>query len=101
MSISSAPVTLISGRHSMALVFIGKDDTSRNGGSPAVLVDTDTKELVIQGYTETEPNTLQVIDSCSRTADNESSVRLPIDAHMAAVLKEALDVIGEPLPGSA
>jgi hypothetical protein len=75
----------------MALRFIGKDDTSRNGGSPAVLVDEETGELVLQGYTVTDPATLAEINGYSLTAPGESSVRVP--PHMAEKIMEALNVI--------
>jgi hypothetical protein len=75
----------------VGLIFIGKDDTSKVGGSPAVFVDDETNELVIQGFTETDAATLAVINGHSRTAPGESSVRVP--PHLMAKIMEATDVI--------
>ncbi|MDX6741752.1 hypothetical protein [Actinocorallia sp. A-T 12471] len=75
----------------MALRFIGKDDESKSGGSPAVFVDEETNELVFQGLTVTDVEELAVIDGHSRTMPGESSLRMP--ARMAATIMEALDVI--------
>jgi len=75
----------------MALVFIGKDDGSKAGGSPAVFVDDETGELVLQGFTVTDPAELQTIDNHSRTLSHESAVKIP--PHMADKIMEALDVI--------
>lgn len=75
----------------MALEFYGKDDTSKNMGSPAVFVDRATNELVLQGWTETDPAVLEEISSFSRTAANESSVRLP--AHMKPMIIQALEAL--------
>ncbi|GAA4225023.1 hypothetical protein GCM10022254_05980 [Actinomadura meridiana] len=75
----------------MALIFFGKDDNSKAGGSPAVFVDDETNELVFQGITETDPETLAIIDRHSRTMPNESSVRVP--PHLVAKIMEAIDVI--------
>ncbi|MCD0447867.1 hypothetical protein LO762_01455 [Actinocorallia sp. API 0066] len=75
----------------MALRFIGKDDESKAGGSPAVFVDEETGDLVFQGLTVTDAGTLAEIDRRSRTMPEESSVRVP--ARMAATIMEALDVI--------
>ncbi|WP_205717516.1 hypothetical protein [Actinomadura soli] len=52
----------------MTLEFYGKDDTSRNQGSPAVFVDHARGELVFQGWTETDAAVLAEISSHSRTA---------------------------------
>ncbi|MEV4096804.1 hypothetical protein [Streptosporangium saharense] len=78
----------------VALVFFGKDDKSRNGGSPTVALDSETGELVIQGYTVTDPTVLAEIDGYSRTAPDESSVRFPLTPHLRAVLLEALRASG-------
>ncbi|MBO2453938.1 hypothetical protein J4573_43095 [Actinomadura barringtoniae] len=75
----------------MALEFIGKDDTSKNQGSPAVFVDRATGELVFQGWTETDMAVLAEISSYSRTAANESSVRVP--ARMKPAILKALEAL--------
>ena len=75
----------------MALLFIGKDGGSKAGGSPAVFVDEETNELVLQGITETDLEVLATINEHSRTMPNESSVRVP--AHLTAAIMEAIDVI--------
>ncbi|PKV86385.1 hypothetical protein BX283_3949 [Streptomyces sp. TLI_146] len=73
----------------MALRFVGKDPESGDHGSPAVWVDEETKDLVVQGWK---------VDA--RTAD-ESSKDVPLPGHEAVIrlpkrmvplLKEALDV---------
>ncbi|MFI0372929.1 hypothetical protein ACH35V_34140 [Actinomadura sp. 1N219] len=75
----------------MALEFYGKDDTSKNQGSPAVFVDRARGEIVFQGWTETDAAVLAEISSYSRTADNESSVRVP--ARMKPVILKALEAL--------
>ncbi|WP_034486618.1 hypothetical protein [Actinomadura oligospora] len=75
----------------MALEFFGKDDTSKNQGSPAVFVDRGTNELVLQGWTEADTAVLKEISAFSRTADNESSVRLP--ARMKPMILKALEAL--------
>ena len=75
----------------MALEFYGKDDTSKNRGSPAVFVDRATDELVFQGWTETDAAVLAEISSYSRTAENESSVRMP--ARMKPMILKALEAL--------
>ncbi|WP_067490402.1 hypothetical protein [Actinomadura hibisca] len=75
----------------MALEFYGKDDTSKNQGSPAVFIDRVTGEIVFQGWTETDAAVLAEISSHSRTAANESSVRLP--ARMKPIILKALEAL--------
>jgi hypothetical protein len=75
----------------MALAFYGKDDPSKNQGSPAVFVDHATSELVFQGWTETDGAVLAEISSHSHTAENESSVRLP--ARMKPMILKALEAL--------
>lgn len=83
----------------MALEFYGKDDTSKHQGSPAVFVDHAAGEIVLQGWTETDAAVLAEISSYSRTAENESSVRLP--ARMKPVILKALEALdGEAVDGS-
>ncbi|WP_119728025.1 hypothetical protein [Thermomonospora amylolytica] len=75
----------------MALEFYGKDDASKNQGSPAVFVDRATGDLVFQGWTETDAAVLAEISSYSRTAENESSVRMP--ARMKPMILKALEAL--------
>lgn len=75
----------------MALEFCGKDDISKNQGSPAVFVDRERGELVFQGWTETDASVLAEISLHSHTADNESSVRVP--ARMKPVILKALEAL--------
>lgn len=75
----------------MRLRFVGKDPESGDHGCPAVWVDEEKKELVIQGVTADA-------DTTARTALNsplpahESVVRLP--QRMIPLLREALDGAG-------
>ncbi|MFD0901488.1 hypothetical protein [Actinomadura sediminis] len=80
----------------VALEFYGKDDTSKNQGSPAVFVDRATGELLFQGWTETDAAVLDEISSYSRTASNESSVRMP--ARMKPVILRALEALDGETP---
>lgn len=75
----------------VALEFYGKDETSKNQGSPAVFVDRETRELVFQGWTETDAAVLAEISSYSRTSENESSVRMP--ARMKPIILRALEAL--------
>ncbi|MFI6514277.1 hypothetical protein ACIBF1_01795 [Spirillospora sp. NPDC050679] len=75
----------------MALEFYGKDDASKNQGSPAVFVDRATGELVFQGWTERDAAVLAEISSHSRTVEDESSVRLP--ARMKPMILKALEAL--------
>ncbi|MFC4905779.1 hypothetical protein [Actinomadura gamaensis] len=80
----------------MALEFYGKDDTSKNQGSPAVFVDRATNELIFQGWSETDAAVLAEISSHSRTASDESSVRLP--ARMKPAILKALEALDGDAP---
>jgi hypothetical protein len=78
-------------RITVALEFYGKDDTSKNQGSPAVFIDRATGDLVFQGWTEADAVVLAEISSYSRTAGNESSVRMP--ARMKPMILRALEAL--------
>jgi hypothetical protein len=72
----------------MQLRFIGKDPESGDHGCPAVWVDEETQDLVIQGVkadTETVARTVQD----SPLPVHEGVIRLP--RRMIPLLKEALD----------
>ncbi|MDK1474394.1 hypothetical protein QNO07_13345 [Streptomyces sp. 549] len=73
----------------MALRFVGKDPESGDHGSPAVWVDQESKDLVIQGWTADE----QTTDESSRDVPipgYESVIRVPV--RMIPLLREALRV---------
>ncbi|WP_326699483.1 hypothetical protein OG909_20660 [Streptomyces sp. NBC_01754] len=72
----------------MRLRFLGKDPDSGDHGRPAVWVDEETQDLVIQGVTaDTATTALPVQDS--PLPAHEGVVRLP--KHMIPLLKEALE----------
>ncbi|WSI71019.1 hypothetical protein OG599_13400 [Streptomyces sp. NBC_01335] len=73
----------------MALRFVGKDPESGDHGSPAVWVDQESKDLVIQGWTADE----QTVSESSRDVripGHESVIRIP--KRMVPLLREALRV---------
>jgi hypothetical protein len=72
----------------MSLVFIGIDPGSDDGHCPAVYIEEETGDLLFQGWTVIEPQTLEDVGRHSPIADNESVVRLP--ARMRAIIQEAL-----------
>jgi hypothetical protein len=72
----------------MALRFIGIDPETGGDHCPAVFIDDETGDFLLQGWTVTDPDTLAAIGGHSPIADNESVVRLP--ARMRAILLEAL-----------
>lgn len=73
----------------MNLQFIGKDPESGDHGSPAVWVDANTKDLIVQGITADEP-TRSTTSRDVPIPDHESVVRLP--QRMIPLLREALRV---------
>ncbi|THA29667.1 hypothetical protein E6R18_23205 [Streptomyces sp. A1277] len=72
----------------MRLRFVGKDPESGDHGCPAVWVDVETKELVIQGVTADAATTALTVQDSPLPA-HESVVRLP--RRMIPLLREALD----------
>ncbi|MFD8063485.1 hypothetical protein ACFXA0_29260 [Streptomyces cyaneofuscatus] len=72
----------------MRLRFVGKDPESGDHGCPAVWVDEETKELVIQGVTADAYTTARTSHDSPLPA-HESVVRLP--QRMIPLLREALD----------
>ncbi|MFF2699455.1 MULTISPECIES: hypothetical protein [Streptomyces] len=72
----------------MRLRFVGKDPESGDHGCPAVWVDEETKELVIQGVTADADTTARTSQNSPLPA-HESVVRLP--QRMIPLLREALD----------
>ncbi|MFJ3880835.1 hypothetical protein ACIPW5_25720 [Streptomyces sp. NPDC090077] len=81
----------------MALRFIGIDPDTGKEGSPTVWVDEESREVVVQGWLP-DPATVREIEEKAWAPDHspgvpkgEGVVRIP--ASMAAILREALDVI--------
>lgn len=72
----------------MALKFIAIDPETDTNHCPAVFIDESTGDLLFQGGTVTEPETLSEVNGHSRIAGNESVVRLP--ARMRDIIMEAL-----------
>jgi hypothetical protein len=73
----------------MALRFIAIDPDTNGVNCPAVFIEEETGDMLFQGYSVTDPQTLAEADSHSPIADNESLVRLP--ARMRAIIMEALN----------
>ncbi|MER7914277.1 MULTISPECIES: hypothetical protein [unclassified Streptomyces] len=72
----------------MRLRFVGKDPESGDHGCPAVWVDEETKEIVVQGVTADAGTTARTAHDSPLPA-HESVVRLP--QRMIPLLREALD----------
>ncbi|HEY4464022.1 MAG TPA: hypothetical protein VGN41_15260 [Streptosporangiaceae bacterium] len=73
----------------MALTFVAIDPNTGGDNCPAVFIEEDTDDLLFQGWTVNDPQTLTDVSRHSPIADNESVVRLP--ARMRAVILEALN----------
>jgi hypothetical protein len=80
----------------MALRFIGIDPETGGDHCPAVFIDEETGDFLLQGWTVTDPDTLAAIAGHSPIADNESVVRLP--ARMRAIIMEAVSGRGATVP---
>jgi hypothetical protein len=80
----------------MAVRFIGIDPETGGDNCPAVFIDEDTGDFLLQGWTVTDPDTLAGIARHSPIADYESVVRLP--ARMRAIIEEAVNGHGAPVP---
>jgi hypothetical protein len=72
----------------MSLELIALDPNTGGNNCPALFLETDTGDLLPQGYTETAPASLAAIDPVSRVRPGESVVRWP--ARMRPVLLRAL-----------
>ncbi|WUO13961.1 hypothetical protein OG985_28395 [Streptomyces sp. NBC_00289] len=72
----------------MALRFIGIDPNTGGGNCPAVWVDDETDEIVLQGWKADEATTDRTRQD-SPLPDTEAVIRLP--ARMAPILRKALD----------
>ncbi|MEC4018761.1 hypothetical protein [Streptomyces sp. H27-D2] len=73
----------------MALRFVGKDPESGDHGSPAVWVDEETKDLLIQGW-KADERTESESSKDVPVPDHEAVIRVP--KRMIPLLREALDV---------
>jgi hypothetical protein len=72
----------------MALRFLAIDPDTNGENCPALFEDTETGDLLFQGWTVTDPTTLAESGRHSPLADNESLVRLP--ARMRETLLEVI-----------
>jgi hypothetical protein len=73
----------------VALVFLAIDPDTGGDNCPAVFAEEETGDLLFQGWTVTDVQTLAEISQHSPVADDESVVRLP--ARMRAIIQEALN----------
>ena len=73
----------------MQLVFVGIDPDTNGDHCPAVFLDADTGDLLLQGAAVTDPQILADVASHSPIAAHESVVRLP--ARMKAIVMEAIN----------
>ncbi|OKI09360.1 hypothetical protein A6A06_01210 [Streptomyces sp. CB02923] len=73
----------------MALRFIGIDPDTGGGNCPALWVDAERREIIVQGWVADEA-TLQECAQRSPRPEDEAVVRIP--ARMAAQLRKACDV---------
>jgi hypothetical protein len=72
----------------MALRFLAIDPDTNGENCPALFVEEETGDLLFQGWTVADPQTLAESGIHSPLADNESLVRLP--ARMRKIIMEAL-----------
>ena len=73
----------------MKLVLVGIDPATNGINCPAVFLDAETGDLLLQGSTVNDSQTLAEVARHSPIADHESVVRLP--ARMKAIIQEAID----------
>ncbi|MFI8813589.1 MULTISPECIES: hypothetical protein [unclassified Streptomyces] len=73
----------------MALRFIGKDPESGDHGSPALWIDEETRDLLVQGLTADEQTRAESSQDVA-IPRHESVVRVP--KRMIPLLKEAIRV---------
>lgn len=72
----------------MTLRFLAIDPDTKGENCPALFLEEETGDLLFQGWTVTDPQTLAESGNHSPLADNESLVRLP--ARMRNIILEAL-----------
>jgi hypothetical protein len=80
----------------MPLLFIGIDPDTGDKQSPTVWVDTDSQELVFQGWKpspklEAQCAATEVPGHAKGIPENEAVVRIP--ARMAHMIREACDAV--------
>ena len=80
----------------MVLRFIGIDPDTGGDHCPAVFIDEETGDFLLQGWTVTDSNTLAAVAGHSPIADDESVVRLP--ARMRHIILEAASGLGTAVP---
>lgn len=73
----------------MSIRFIGIDPATPGGNCPAAFVDDQTGDLLIQGWTVTDPAELAEMAEHSPLLDHESIVRVP--ARMIDIVREACE----------
>jgi hypothetical protein len=78
----------------MALQFIGIDPDTGQNGSPTAWVDTDNRDVVLQGYSADEATRQECIDNSAPghtkgIPAHETVIRFP--AHLIPLLREACD----------
>lgn len=76
----------------MAIRFLCISPDTNGDECPALFVDDETGDLLVQGWVETDPATLAKAAEHSPLAENEMVVRLP--ASMRDVIMEALRADG-------
>jgi hypothetical protein len=72
----------------MLLRFVGIDPDTGGDHCPAVFVDDETGDFVLQGWAVCDPAVLADVARFSPLADNESVIRLP--ARMRKIILEAV-----------
>lgn len=71
------------------IIFIGIDPDTPGTNCPAAAVVSATGDLLIQGWTETDPDVLAAMAEHSPLLDNETLVRVP--ARMIDIVREACE----------
>jgi hypothetical protein len=78
----------------VALVLIALDPETGGDDCPAVFIDSDTGDLVFQGFTEDRHERVAEMDTVSRMRAGESAVRLPRRMR-SAILAALMEVDGD------
>jgi hypothetical protein len=83
----------------MSLLFIGIDENTGDDESPTVWVDTEAKELVLQGWKpspelEEKCAGFEVPGHAVGIPENEAVIRIP--ARMVHMIREACDAVEHP-----
>lgn len=72
----------------MAIRFLCIDPDTNGGNCPAVFIDDESEDILMQGWVETSPRTLAEMAVHSPLAENEMVVRLP--GRMRDIIVETL-----------